>query len=146
MGPLADHPPEQVHFMEVAPENWIGVGGRFGRRLREFTERYPFVTHGLSLSLGGPAPLDEALIHRTRRFLDAHGIRCCTEHLSYCSDDGHLYDLMPIPFTESAVRHTAQRSEKCDKDKKNKAEGKCGEGKQEKTEGKCGEGKCGGSK
>ncbi|MAT64568.1 MAG: hypothetical protein CMN57_02860 [Gammaproteobacteria bacterium] len=109
MGPLADHPPEQVHFMEVAPENWIGVGGRFGRRLREFTERYPFVTHGLSLSLGGPAPLDEALIHKTRRFLDEHRIRCCTEHLSYCSDDGHLYDLMPIPFTESAVRHVAQR-------------------------------------
>jgi uncharacterized protein (UPF0276 family) len=109
MGPLADHPPDQVGFMEVAPENWIGVGGRFGRRLREFTERYPFVTHGLSLSLGGPAPLDEAFIHRIRRFLDEHQVRCCTEHLSYCSDDGHLYDLMPIPFTDTAVRHVAGR-------------------------------------
>ena len=37
-------------------------------------------------------------------------MRCYTEHLSYCSDDkGHLYDLMPIPFTEAAVRHVAGR-------------------------------------
>lgn len=109
MGPLADHPPAQVDFLEVAPENWIGVGGRFGRRLREFTERYPFVTHGLSLSLGSPSPLDEAFLQRVKRFLDEHGIRYYTEHLSYCSDEGHLYDLMPIPFTEGAVKYVAER-------------------------------------
>ena len=109
MGPLADHPDVPVDFYEVAPENWIGVGGRFGKQFRAFTERYPFVTHGLSLSLGGPAPLDETFLHRLKRFLDEHRIRAYTEHLSYCSDDGHLYDLMPIPFTEDAVRHVAAR-------------------------------------
>ncbi|MDV3239692.1 MAG: DUF692 domain-containing protein [Gammaproteobacteria bacterium] len=109
MGPLADHPAPPVDFFEVAPENWIGVGGRFGRQFRRFTERYPFVTHGLSLSLGGPAPLDEDFLHRLKRFLDEHGIRACTEHLSYCSDDGQLYDLLPIPFTAEAVRYVAAR-------------------------------------
>jgi len=109
MGPLADQPPAQVGFYEIAPENWIGVGGRWGKQLRGFTERYPFVTHGLSLSIGSPAPLDETFLHRLKRFLDQHGISTYTEHLSYCSDDGHLYDLMPIPFTEEAVRHTAAR-------------------------------------
>ncbi len=103
------HPPAQVAFMEVAPENWIGVGGALGRRFRALTERYPFVAHGLSLSLGGPAPLDEALLQRIKGFLDTHRIRCYSEHLSYCSDDGHLYDLMPIPFTEDAVHHVAGR-------------------------------------
>jgi uncharacterized protein (UPF0276 family) len=98
-----------VDFFEIAPENWIGVGGRAGRQLRELTERHPFACHGLSLSLGGPSPLDETLIARIRRLLDAHGIALCSEHLSYCSDDGHLYDLMPIPFTEEAVRWTASR-------------------------------------
>jgi hypothetical protein len=57
----------------------------------------------LSLSLGGPAPLDETLLHKIRRLLDEHGIRYYSEHLSFCSDDGHLYDLMPIPFTEEAI-------------------------------------------
>jgi uncharacterized protein (UPF0276 family) len=109
MGPLADQPPAQVGFYEVAPENWIGVGGRFGKQFRAFTERYPFVTHGLSLSIGGPAPLDETFLRRLKRFLDEHHISTYTEHLSYCSDDGHLYDLMPIPFSEEAVRHVAGR-------------------------------------
>lgn len=98
-----------VSFMEVAPENWINVGGRLGRQFRAFTERFPFVTHGLSLSLGGTSPLDETFLRRVRQFLDEHRIRCYSEHLSYCTDDGHLYDLMPIPFTSEAVRHVADR-------------------------------------
>lgn len=105
----AEQPPAQVDFWEVAPENWIGVGGRFGRQFRSLTERFPFVCHGLSLSIGSPAPLDVGFVRRLRAFLDAHGIRAYTEHLSYCSDDGQLYDLMPIPFTEEAVRHVATR-------------------------------------
>jgi uncharacterized protein len=98
-----------IDFFELAPENWIHVGGALGRGLREFTERHPFVAHGLSLSLGGPAPLDEELLRDIRGFLDEHRIRAYTEHLSYCSDEGHLYDLMPIPFTEEAVRWVAGR-------------------------------------
>jgi uncharacterized protein (UPF0276 family) len=109
MGPLADRAPAQVQFLEVAPENWIGVGGRLGRQFRVFTERHAIVCHGLSLNLGGPAPLDEAFLRRVRQFLDTHQARCYSEHLSYCADDGHLYDLMPIPFTEDAVRHVASR-------------------------------------
>ncbi len=109
MGPLQTCDLANVDFMEVAPENWIHVGGRRGRALRSYTERFPFVCHGLSLSLGGPSPLDETFIRRIRRFLDEHGVRFYTEHLSYCTDDGHLYDLMPIPFTDEAVRYVAAR-------------------------------------
>lgn len=108
-GELAGQAPAQVNFMEVAPENWIGVGGAFGKQLRALTEQVPFVCHGLSLSIGSPAPLDEAFLHKLKRFIKEHDIRCYTEHLSYCSDDGHLYDLMPIPFTEEAVKHVAER-------------------------------------
>jgi len=98
-----------IDFFELAPENWIHAGGTLARDLRRFTERHPFVAHGLSLSLGGPAPLDEGLLHDIRAFLDEHRIRAYTEHLSYCSDDGHLYDLMPIPFTDEAVHWVAAR-------------------------------------
>ncbi len=110
MADLATLEGSAVDFMEVAPENWIGVGGRFGRQFRALAERFPLVCHGLSLSLGGPAPLDVALLRSVRDFLDSHRVRCYTEHLSYCSDDkGHLYDLMPIPFTEEAVHYVAGR-------------------------------------
>ncbi len=107
LGALRD---DDVDFMEVAPENWIGVGGRFGRQFRDLTERFPFVCHGLSLSLGSPAPLDVTFIREVKTFLDQFEILYYSEHLSSCSDDkGHLYDLMPIPFTEEAVHHVAGR-------------------------------------
>ncbi len=105
----AEQPPSDVDFFEIAPENWIGVGGRFGRLLRGLTEQFPFVCHGLSLSIGAQAPLDFEHLRRIKAFLSQHDIRCYTEHLSYSSDDGHLYDLLPLPFTEAAVQHVAGR-------------------------------------
>ena len=101
--------PASVDFYEIAPENWMDLGGKTGRNLRMLTERVPFVCHGLSLSLGGPAPLDEAFLRRVKDFLHIHDIALYTEHLSYCSDDGHLYDLLPIPFTAEAVSYVSAR-------------------------------------
>ena len=111
--PLADQLKDvaagEIDFMEIAPENWIHVGGAMGKKLRYFTERYPFLIHGLSLSIGSPAPLDEQLVRDIKEFMADHNIRMYSEHLSYCGDDGHLYDLMPIPFTEEAVHYVAAR-------------------------------------
>jgi hypothetical protein len=106
---LMDVPAGEIDFMEIAPENWIHVGGKLGKKLRWFTERYPFLIHGLSLSIGSPAPLNEQLVRDVRDFMAEHGIRLYSEHLSASSDDGQLYDLMPIPFTEDAVKHVAER-------------------------------------
>lgn len=109
MDELMADPPADIDFMEIAPENWINVGGSLGKKLRFFTERYPFVIHGLSLSIGSPAPLDEQLVRDIKSFMNEHNARMYSEHLSYCGDDGHLYDLMPIPFTEDAVKYVAER-------------------------------------
>lgn len=109
MEPLADQPPSQVNFMEVAPENWIGVGGALGKQFSSFAEQYPMALHGLSLSIGSPSPLDEAFLYKVKKFIKQHNIPTYSDHLSYCSDDGHLYDLMPIPFTEEAVHYVAER-------------------------------------
>jgi hypothetical protein len=98
-----------VDFMEVAPENWINVGGSFGKKFRQFTEQYDFLCHGLSLSIGSPAPLDEDFVKDIGQFMQTHRVKHYSEHLTYCSDDGHLYDLLPIPFTEEAVHYVAER-------------------------------------
>ena len=102
-------PAGDFDFLELAPENWLGVGGANGKALHSLAERYPIYCHGLSLSLGGTAPLDEMLLHEIRRFMDHHHISTYSEHLSYCTDDAHLYDLLPLPFTEEAVHHVASR-------------------------------------
>jgi len=102
-------PIENVNFYEVAPENWMTLGGKLGKQFRSMTERYPFVCHGLSLSIGSSDPLDEDFVKNLKAFMHTHQIKFYSEHLSYCSHDGHLYDLMPIPFTQEAVHHVAAR-------------------------------------
>jgi len=106
---LMTEPPTEVDFMEVAPENWIHVGGKLGKKFRFFTERYPVLIHGLSLSIGAPSPLNETLVRDIKAFMREHDIGFYSEHLSYCGDDGQLYDLMPLPFTEDAVKYVAAR-------------------------------------
>ncbi|MCB1678447.1 MAG: DUF692 domain-containing protein [Halioglobus sp.] len=107
--PLLDADSAAVDFLEVAPENWIGVGGRYGRQLRQLAERYPLVLHGLSLDIGGPDPLDFDLLRNVRALMDEFGVAVYSEHLSYCAAQGHLYDLLPIPFTEEAMHYVAAR-------------------------------------
>ena len=106
---IVEHPPAEVDFYEVAPENWITIGGKLGKQFRTMTERFNFVCHGLSLSIGSTDPLDETFVREVKNFMATHQIKFYSEHLSYCSHQGHLYDLMPIPFTSEAVIHVAQR-------------------------------------
>lgn len=106
---LAAPPAGLPDFLEIAPENWMGMGGRHARDLRALAERFPLLCHGLSLSIGGTRPLDRAFLRELRAFLDLHQVRLYSEHLSYTTDEGHLYDLLPIPFTEAAVAHVAAR-------------------------------------
>ena len=80
-----------------------------GAAFEALAARHPISCHGLSLSLGGITPLDETFLARVRRFLDQHKVALYSEHLSYCSDDGQLYDLLPLPFTDEAVHHVAAR-------------------------------------
>jgi uncharacterized protein (UPF0276 family) len=103
--------PTAVDFMEVAPENWIGVGGRFGKQFRALAQRYPILFHGLSLDVGGPDPIDVDLVRSIRDLMTELDVPLYSEHLTYCAADGHLYDLLPIPFTEEAVRYVVARIE-----------------------------------
>lgn len=109
LGPLSLMEEGEVDFLEAAPENWIGVGGRFGKQFRALAERYPLVLHGLSLNIGGPDPIDTELVFAVRDLMREIHVPLYSEHLSYCAVDGHLYDLLPIPFTEEAVHHVAGR-------------------------------------
>ena len=109
MKELIEDIPAEIDFFELAPENWIGLGGKLGRRLKEISEERPIIAHGLSLSIGGPAPLDEDLVHAIKHFLETYNIGIYSEHLSYTNDGGQLYDLLPMPFTEEAVKYTVAR-------------------------------------
>ena len=110
MAAMCCAPAGSFDFLETAPENWIGVGGALGDGFADLASRYPVICHGLSLSIGGPAPLDETFLLKVRRFMDTHRCPLYSEHLSACGDSrGQLYDLLPLPFSEASVHHVAAR-------------------------------------
>ncbi len=92
-----------INFFEIAPENWMTIGGEMEKQLRELTERYDFTCHGLSLSIGGTQPLDIEFLQQLKKFFKEHGIGVYTEHLSWCTDNAHLYDLLPVPCTKESI-------------------------------------------
>jgi uncharacterized protein (UPF0276 family) len=104
---------EQTHpcaILELAPENWCGMGGIKKKYLNEFSENFQFYCHGLSLSLGGQAPLNMSFLEEVKQFLNQYNVVCYSEHLSFSSDNqGMLYDLLPLPFTEETVKYVAKR-------------------------------------
>lgn len=100
---------DAIDFMEVAPENWINLGGRHRKAFDRLADRYPMVLHGLSLSIGGPDPINTTLIQAVKQFKKQYQCPLYTEHLSYCTDGGQLYDLMPIPFNEEAANYVIDR-------------------------------------
>ncbi|ENX34178.1 UPF0276 protein [Acinetobacter colistiniresistens] len=97
------------NFIEVAPENWMGFAGRHAKLLAQCIEKAPLICHGLSLSIGGPHPLNLEFIQQVKNFLQRYQVPIYSEHLSYTHDGGYLYDLLPIPMTEAAVDYVAER-------------------------------------
>src|SRR6476659_1989007 len=77
-----------ARFVEVAPENYLGVGGQRGRWLAMAAERWPVVSHGLCGDFSGSAPLDLALLRELRKFLEGLGARWYSDHLCFTHVDG----------------------------------------------------------
>lgn len=97
-------------FIEVAPENWIGLGGYWANIFNKVNKKYPLVLHGLSLSIGSPEEPDWAFLKELKLFIKQYDVKIYSEHLSFAKmDNAHLYDLLPIPFKEDAIKHIVKR-------------------------------------
>ena len=96
-------------FVEVAPENWIGIGGYWKQELKKVLDKYPLYCHGLSLSVGSPEGIDLAFVKQVKQFLEDTQAVLYSEHLTFSKvDNAHLYDLLPIPFTADAITRVVE--------------------------------------
>lgn len=99
-----------ARFLEVSPENYLGIGGPRGRLLAAAAERWPIVCHGLCGDFSGAAPLDRELLLELKAFLKRLGARWYSDHLCLTHAAGaEIHDLLPLPFTAEAVKRVAQR-------------------------------------
>ena len=98
-----------IQYLEIAPENWMNMGGNKAQQINWFSEHYPLVAHGLSLSLGGTSHLDIEFLEQIKNFIKQYNIKLYTEHISFTGVSGNLYDLLPIPFNQESANNIAQR-------------------------------------
>jgi len=100
-----------VGFFEIAPENYMRRGGYFPAMLARVADRFPILSHGLTMSVGSVDPLDGAYLAELRRFLDRFAIPAHSDHLCFTGTGGfQSHDLLPLPFTREAARHAAARA------------------------------------
>lgn len=106
---LTNHPPQHLQFLELSPPDWMGIGAKVGRDLKQLTQHYPAVCLSQSLSLGGPGQLDPAVLRDLRAFMAEHNIQVFSEALAWSADDAPLFINLPIPSTRAAVAWTVDR-------------------------------------
>lgn len=100
-------------FIEVAPENWMNMGGYWRSVFEKAADQYEVNCHGLSLSIGSPDMLNHTFVREVKNFIEEFNVSIYSEHLSYSQcDNAHLYDLLPIPFRKDAVDHIVTRIKK----------------------------------
>lgn len=106
---LSDLPPE-IEWFEIAPENYINIGGWVYRDFEALASMRPIITHSVSISLGSLDPLNDIFLKQLKSFIDEHQIPIASDHICFSSYKGVQFDdLLPLPFTEEAVKHTAGR-------------------------------------
>ena len=100
----------RIDFIEVAPENHMERGGRWPHYLHQARDHHPVITHGLTMSLGGEAPLDAHYLQEVTELCATLGTPWHSDHLCFAADgDARLHDLLPIPFTRRGVKRVAER-------------------------------------
>lgn len=105
---LGDSP--AVDWFEALTENYLVPGGRPLHNLARVRERYPVVLHGVSLSIGSTSPLDREYLRALRELARQVEPAWISDHLCWTGVAGrNLHDLMPLPYTEEALRHVAAR-------------------------------------
>ena len=105
---LAQRP--AVDWFEILTENYLVDGGKPLYYLDRIQESYPLAMHGVSLSIGGTDPLDRDYLRRLKQLAARVQPLWISDHLCWTGVHGqNLHDLMPLPYTEEAIAHVAQR-------------------------------------
>ena len=106
----ADCFPPEISWFEVAPENYMDIGGKVYRDFLKLSEKVPVLAHSVSMSLGSLDPLNRPFLKKLKQFIRTHKIPLASDHISFSSYKGVQFDdLLPLPATEESVKHISKR-------------------------------------
>lgn len=107
---ILEQKPEQIDWLEIISENYMIDGGKPLYYLDSIREFYPMVMHGVSMSLGSTDPLNYDYLKKLKNLIDRVQPEWFSDHLCWTGvDHKNMHDLLPLPYTEEAVNHLADR-------------------------------------
>lgn len=105
--------PKDVNWLEIISENYIGAHAGYWKMLADLRHDYPFVMHGVSLSIGSTHALNNEYLNKLKALADFLDVAWVSDHLCYTGVNGeNTHDLLPIPYTEEALKHLIPRIHK----------------------------------
>lgn len=100
----------EIDFVEIAPENYMEIGGHARMRLNAALRKFPMITHGLNLSIGSSDDLNFEYLRCLKKLLDEIDVPWWSDHLCFTSVDNlYMQDLLPLPHTKEAIDHIVER-------------------------------------
>jgi len=107
---ILERKPKNIDWLEILSENYMIDGGKPLYFLDAIREHYPMVMHGVSLSLGSSDPLDMDYLKRLKALIERVEPHWFSDHLCWTGvDHRNMHDLLPLPYTEEAIAHVAER-------------------------------------
>ncbi|MDP1836214.1 MAG: DUF692 domain-containing protein [Chlamydiales bacterium] len=107
---IFDHQPN-IDWFEIISENFMVEGGKPIENLERILERYPVVQHGVTMSIGGPDPLDYDYLKRLKALARKTKTPWISDHLCWGRAAGaHYHDLLPLPYTPQVIEYVAERA------------------------------------
>ena len=106
---IFEHRPN-VDWFEIISENYMDTGGKPRRNLARIAEHYPIVMHGVALSIGTVDPLNSEYLQKLKLLTDELNPAWVSDHVCWTGvAHKNMHDLLPVPYTEEALRHIVQR-------------------------------------
>lgn len=107
---ILEQRPKQIDWLEIISENYMVDGGKPLYYLDAIRELYPMVMHGVSMSLGSTDPLNRDYLKRLKTLIKRVEPIWFSDHLCWTGvDQKNMHDLLPLPYTEEAINHLADR-------------------------------------
>ena len=107
---ILEQKPKQIDWLEIISENYMVDGGKPLYFLDAIRQHYPMVMHGVSMSLGGTDPLNFDYLNKLKNLINRVQPEWFSDHLCWTGvDHKNMHDLLPLPYTEEAVTHLADR-------------------------------------
>lgn len=110
---ILDERPKAIDWFEIISDNYIHAHEGYWQMLSDLRADYPFIMHGVSLSIGATDPIDTQYVLALKKLAEHIDVALVSDHLCFtCFDHVHSHDLLPIPYTQEALAHVIPRIHK----------------------------------